>query len=283
MITSALINQCRREYGDVAKTIRMSRNGTGTADTFNLVNFPIIEGSYVIYLSGSARTETTHYTLDKDNGDLKFVTTPSNGQEVKAQYKYAHWRDLNWNEAVNQAIETLNARGFFRQVVRDKTAMAISANIQSYNGPTNCVDLYEVLQSDNYNLSGNFVKLACNWRYDQDANKFVLGLIPSTANKLAVSYLRNLKTYSATSATLDALDDWRELIKKKAGATFYRSLAGKIAKQGGATIDEGHISFSNLRTMAADLDLEFENLARRKKPARPARDIQYHLESGGVV
>ncbi len=161
--------------------------------------------------------------------------------------------------------------------------MAISANVQSYSGPTNCVDLYEVLQSDDYTLSGNFVKLACNWRYNQDANKLVLGNIPSVKNKLAVSYLRNLKTYSATSATLDALDDWKELIKKKAGATFYRSLAGKIAKQGNASIDEGHFSFSNLRTMANDLDTQFEIEVKRKKPTRPAKDLDYHDPAGGVA
>jgi len=283
MITSALISQCRREYGDQPKSVRVTRDGDGVNNLFNLGFFPVIEGSYIIYVASSAKTEISHYTLDKDNGDLKIVTTPSSGQEVKSEHKYAHWRDQNWNEAINQAIETLNARGFFRQIVRDKTVMAISANVQSYSGPTNCVDLYEVLQSDDYTTSGNFIKLAANWRYDQDANKMVLGLIPSKANKLAVSYLRNLKTYTATSATLDALTDWMELLKKKAGATFYRSLAGKIAKQGAATIDEGHFSFSNLRTMANDLDTQFEIEAKRKKPTRPAKDIEYHSEAGGVV
>jgi hypothetical protein len=88
--------------------------------------------------------------------------------------------------------------------------------------------------------------------------------------------LRNLKTYSATSATIDVLPDWEELVKKKAGSIFYRSLAGKIAKQGNATIDEGHFSFSNLRAMANDLDTEFDKKALRKKPARPAKDIHFN-------
>lgn len=278
MITSALISQLRREYGDTKKTIRVSRNGDGSTNLFNVGYFPIIEGSYIVYVGTSAKTEVTHYTLDLDNGDLQMVSAPANNVEVKSEHKYAHWRDLNWVEAINESIESLNARGFFKQVVRDTTVMALSANIRVYSGPTNCVDLYEVLESDDYTTSGQFKKLSTNWSYQQDANKFVIGDKPSRANKLAASYLRNLQTYSATSATLDVLTDWLELIKKKSGSIYFRSLAGKIAKQANANIDEGHFSFTNLRTMANDLDVEFEKLALRKKPTRPARDIQYHID-----
>ena len=42
-------------------------------------------------------------------------------------------------------------------------------------------------------------------------------------------------------------------------------------------------SFTNLRTMANDLDAEFERLAARKKPTRPAKDIGFQNPNGGVA
>ena len=283
MITSALISQCRREYGDQPKTTKVAKEGDASTTIFNTGEFPIVEGSYSVYKGTSAQTETTHYAIDKDTGDITFVNAPATGIEASVIFKYAHWRDQHWNEAINQAVSELNGRGFFRQIVRDATVFHISANVQAYNGPPDCVDLYQLLQSDDYTTSGNFVKLPYNWNYQQDANKIVLGIIPSKANYCKVSYMRNLKTYSATSATIDVLDDWIELVKKRAGSLFYRSLAGKVAKQANANIDEGHFSFTNLRTMANDLDTEFGNIALRKKPTRPAKDIQWHIDSGGVA
>lgn len=282
-ITSALIAECRREYGDEPKSTSVSRQGNGSVNIFNAGKFPVLEGSYTVYISGIAKTEVTHYTYDLDNGDIAPVTTPGNGIEVRSDHKYAFWRDKNWNEAIGNAIEDLNARGFFRQVVRNTSIMRISANVQSYSGPSACVDLYEFLVSDNYSVSGNFVKPYLNLSYQSDANKLVLGSKPTVANRVAISYLRRLQKYSATSATLDVQPEWEVLVKKKAGANFFRALAGKIAKEGNASIDEGHFSFTNLRQMANDLEGEYKDLALRKKPARPAKDLQWNLPESGTA
>lgn len=281
MITSALIAKCRQDYGDINRSMQVRRLGDGASTLYNLGYAPVIESSYNIYVNSALNVESTDYTLDLDSADLQFNIAPPSNQEARAEFKYAFWRDKNWTNAINNAIEELNARGFFRQTVRDTSAFAISANVRTYNGPTNAVDVYEILQFDDRTISGNYRQLAGNWAYQQDANKILLGWKPSTAEKAAVSYLRNLQTYDSTSATLDVINDWIVLIKKKAGAQFYRYVAGKIAKQGNANIDEGHFSFTNLRTMANDLDAEFDLLARRKKPTRPAKSFQFHVD--GII
>ena len=278
MITSALITQCRQDYGDIVRSTQVKRVGDGSSTLYNLGAIPIKESSYSVYKGTSAQTETTHYTLDLDSGDLQFVTAPASTYDTRVDFQYAQWRDANWLLAINNAIEELNARGYFRQVVRDTNVFAISANVRSYSGPTNAVDVYEIFQFSDRTISGSYKQLAGNWSYQQDANKIVLGWKPSVAEKAATSYLRNLQTYTAVSATLDVLNDWTVLIKKKAGAQFNRFLAGKIAKQGNANIDEGHFSFSNLRAQAKDLDDEFDLLARRKKPTRPSKNFQYHVD-----
>ena len=276
MITSALITQCRQDFGDISKSIQMKRTGDGSSTLYNLVNIPIVEGSPAIYIADVLKSEPTNYSLDLDSGDLQLTAATS--AVIRSEFKYATWRDKNWTLAINNAIEELNARGFFRQVVRDTSVMAISANVRVYSGPTNAVDVYEILRFSDRTVSGSYSRLPGNWSYQQDANKVIVSWKPTNAEKLATSYLRNLQTYSATSATLDTLNDWVILIKKKAGAQFYRALAGKVAKEGNANIDEGHFSFTNLRTMANDLDAEFDRLAIRKKPTRPAKDLQFHVD-----
>lgn len=270
----------RREYGDEPKSVRVARRGNGSVNTFNTGKFPVIESSYTVYVSGVAKTEGAgnDYTFDLDNGDIYFPSVPANDVEVASQFKYATWRDKNWVEALNQGIDALNARGFFRQTVRQ--GFILSAGVRVFSGPSACIDMYEVLHTP---ISGSIMKLPVNWSYQQDANKLVLGSPMSTATSGVRSYLRNLQKYSATSATIDTLDDWNELVKKKAGALFYRSLAGKVAKSAHAVVDEGHFSFTNLRTMANDLEAEFERLAIRKKPTRPAKDMQYMLYAGGIA
>lgn len=284
MITSALIKALRREVGDNPKSTQVLRAGNAVVNLFNLGKFPIVEGSYSIYKGTSAMAETTDYTLDKDNGDLRMLLTPGNGVEVKSQHKYAFWRDQNWNDAITSRISELNARGFFRQIVRASGLVYLSANIQRFNGPSACVDLYELLvPAANGSASGQLTQPYVNWSYQQDANKIVLGQKPFVGSRAVVSYLRNLQTYEATSATLDLLPEWIEIIDRGAQADFYRALAGKVAKEGNASIDEGHFSFTNLRTMANDLEQEFDRLALRKKPTRPAKDMQYFLPTGGTA
>ena len=282
MIMSALISQCRREFGDVPKSSVAQKAGDGSTSLFNLGKFPIVEGSYVVSVGTSAKIDNTDYSLDKDNGDLLFlIQTPPSPLQVKANFKYANWRDQNWMEAINEGIDALNGKGFFRQTVRDQTSFSISARVRQYNAPSGTIEVYEIMESDNATLSGNWRPIRVNWSYQQDANQIVLGQFPTAANRAALSYLRNMRKYTATSATVDVKDDWMELVKSKAGAKFYRHMAGKIATQGNATIDEGHFSFTSLRTQANDLDNDFEKLAKSKKPTRPAVTIQNRIDTGG--
>lgn len=279
MIMSALITQCRREYSDYPKSSIAQKQGDGSTTLFNLGRFPVIENSYTI--KKGTTNQVSGYTLDLDSGDLTFTNVaPPSTSAVVAQFKYANWRDQNWLEALNQGIDALNARGFFRQSVREN--FSISANVRQYSAPSGTVEVYEFLESDNATLSGRMRLPAVNWAYQQDQNVIVFGQFPSAANKGWISRLRNMSKYSTTSATVDVKDDWLELVKKYAGAKYLRATAGKIAQQGNATIDEGHFSFTSLRTQANDLDNDFEKLAKAKKPTRPAVAIGYALETGGV-
>lgn len=278
MITSALVSTLRREVGDIPKTTKLARKGDGTITVFNTGRMPIVESSYSILKGTSAQTEVTDYAIDLDSGDITFQAAPTSAYSTIFQGKYANWRDKNYVEAINNAINDLHARGFFRQQVR--LATYLSAGVRKFSGPSACIDAYEVVYSP---TSGVFQKLPFNWSYQQDANVFVFGTVPTTKLSGAVSYLRRMQTYSATSATLDVKDDWMTLIKKNVKAQYWSFMAGKTAQQGNAKVEEGHFSFTSLRTQARDLMQEFQTEAIRYKPTRPAKDIQWMQENGGVA
>lgn len=278
MITSGLISQIRREVGDIPKLTKLARQGDGSITLFNTGRFPVVEGSYGVYKGTSAQIEGGNYTIDLDSGDINFNNAPASGIDAVFQGKYANWRDKNYVEAINNAISDLEARGYYRQTVRE--ARYISAGVRAFTGPTNCVDAYELLYSPSI---GSVSKLPFNWSYQTDANKFVLGVAPTTAMSGFVSYLRKMNQYTATSATLDIDDKWLTLIKKNVKAQYWSFMAGKTAAQGNAKVEEGHFSFTSLRTQARDLMNEFSTEALRAKPTRPAKDIQWINPTGGVA
>lgn len=283
MIVSALISECRRKYQDIPKSTQASRLADGVSTLFNLPAYPIMENSYSVYFNTSGITENTGYTLNKDSGDLQLASVQAASVNILTNYRYANWRDQHWLEAINEAIRDLNGRGFFKQIVRLSSAFRLSANVRLYSGPSACIDMYEVLQYDTGSLSAGLSKLPGNWSYQQDANKLVLGFIPTVSQRAAISYLRNLQTYAATSATLDVNDEWIPLLKEKVGEYYNRFMAMKISQHGAATIDEGHFSFTNFRTLYKDCADAYEIMAKRKKPTRPAKDIGYRVDEGGYA
>lgn len=282
MITSALISQCRRAFDDIPKLSQAAKNADGVSTNFNLGRQGILEGTYNVYYNTSAKVETTDYTLDKDSGDIKTNTLLANGINLNATFKYARFRDAQWVEAINAGIDKLNARGFFRQVT-DFRAFGISANVQKYAGPSACVDIYNLRESSNATISGYYQPLRGNWTYMQDSNTVQLGYRPAAANFAIISYLRNLQTYSATSATIDAKSDWLEMLKLAAGEYHFNFMASRIATRGQASIDEGHFSFTNAFQMARQLRDQFDELSKKKKPTRPAKDINYFIPGGGSI
>ena len=60
--------------------------GDGSTTTFNLKWFPVADGSYTIYENGTAKTEGTDYTIDKETGEITFATAPANGDAITADY-----------------------------------------------------------------------------------------------------------------------------------------------------------------------------------------------------
>jgi len=279
MIVSALISVLRRRYNDLPIKHQDALVGDGASTIYRTQFSPIKEGSCKLYFSNSL-VAASGYTFDYDTGDL--VLGGSTTSEIKIQYQEVKFRDQHWLEAIQSSVDSLGDQ-FFKGVVGDVSSMHISANVQKYNCPSSCIRLTEVLESDNYTASGNWSKLRINKRYDRLTNSLIIGAKPGKANYLLISYLRKITRPAATTSVLDTEDKWNELIELKAGAYFTRSMASKVAQQGNVSVEEGHFSMAQLRALANDNEIMFENLKKKLKPVMPASEIPYYMHGGGIT
>ena len=280
MITSALISQLRRKYNDSPVKHEDIIQGDGVSTVYRTQYYPILEGSFKLYVANVLKTETTDYTIDLDTGDISLAAPTSD--EIKVQYQEARFRDQHWLEAIQGTFDVLGD-AYFRSVIRSTSGITLSAGVQVYDCPSGCIRMTEVLESTSYTSAGPFQEINTNTRYDRRSNKLILGQSPSRANYLQISYLKKLTRPTATSSVLDLEDSWLELVNLKAGADFLRSMASRFALQGNATVEEGYFSTAQMRQLANDNEIMFENKKSKLKPIMPASKIPYYIHGGGAV
>jgi hypothetical protein len=279
MLISAFISVLRRRYDDLPIKHQDTRTGDGSSTIFKTQFSPIKEGSFKLYVANALQA-SSGYTIDYDTGDIVLSTATSS--EIKAQYQEVKFRDQHWLEAIQGAVDALGDQ-FFRSVVGDVSSMHFSADVQKYNCPSSCIKLTEALESSDYTLSGSWIKIRTNYRYDRRSNVLVLGSKPNKANYLLISYLRKISRPTAITSALDVEDQWLQLIDLKSGASYLRSQAVKIAQQGNATVEEGHLSMAQIRALANDNEVLFENLKKKLKPIMPASEIPFYQHGGGTT
>src|SRR3989304_1059790 len=110
MLYSALITELRNQVGDTKRRVHVDWTGDGSTTVFQLPSdtFPVLESSYTLKVAGSAQTEVTNFTIDKDAGTIVFVTTaPGNGVAVTFDAQAVYLTDANWLEIINDVIRSM--------------------------------------------------------------------------------------------------------------------------------------------------------------------------------
>lgn len=280
MITSAFISKIRRKYNDTPVKHEDIIQGDSVSTVFRVQFFPILEGSFKLFIANVLKTEGTDFTIDYDTGDLVIASPTSS--EIKAQYQEVKFRDQHWLEATQDSFDSFGDQ-FFKSVVRSTSGIKLSAGVSVYSCPADCIRLTEALESENYTSGGPFRQINTNIRYDRWSNKMVLGQSPIRGNYMEISYLRKLARPTSVSSVLDVEDSWLDLLDLKTGSIYLRSMANRYAQQGNATIEEGYLSVAQLRQLANDNETMFENRKRKIRPVMPASTINYNIPGGGAV
>lgn len=280
MITSAFISQLRRDYNDNPKLHKDTRNGDGSSTIFKTKFAPVKESSVTVAVNNATKTETTEYMLDYDTGDLQMVSAPGNGLPLDIIYKEVNFRDAHWLDAIKSAYRAFGDQ-IYGAVYMNTSALQLSANVQKFNLPANCIRLLSVFESDS--ISGRYYPLRTNWKYDRRANQLILSNVKTTQSFAALSYLTKITPPSAVSMAMPGEDAWLEAVQHRAGAFYLRSMANRVAQQGNVTVEEGHLNVQALRVLANDHEAQFEVLRKRIKPVMPSLDIPYWDPKAGSL
>lgn len=280
MITSAYIAKLRRQFNDLPKLHKDTRDGDGDSTVFKSKAAPIKEGTATVQVSGAFKVEGTDFTLDYDTGDLRMVVAPANGSDLDLIYKEVNFRDQHWLDAIADGYRTMGDQ-IYGSVIMNTSSLRLSAGIRVFNMPADCIRLLSVFECQT--SGGTYYPIGTNWKYDRRANKLILGNAKATTYYTALTYLTKVTAPSAVTMQVTGEDAWQQLITHKAGAYYLRAQAERIAQQGNATIEEGHFNPAVLRALANDHDAQFEILRHRVKPVMPSLTIPYWNPSAGPL
>lgn len=108
------LNLVRRVQADnpAAAGAEAVGTGDGTTTTFYLDNYNVVSGSEQVYVAGTLKTVTTHYTIDADAGTITFTAgnVPTAGQAITANYWHSDIPSSVIGNYINRAEYEINTR-----------------------------------------------------------------------------------------------------------------------------------------------------------------------------
>jgi hypothetical protein len=88
----------RKELADPYKSAFDQNSGDGETTVFKLSHKNVKAGSYSVYVGNDEQTETTEYSIDREEGIITFVTAPTSGVEIKVEYIFSAFSDEELTE-----------------------------------------------------------------------------------------------------------------------------------------------------------------------------------------
>lgn len=88
----------RKELADPYKSAFDQNSGDGETTVFKLSHGNVKDDSYHIYVEDSEQTETTHYSIDLEEGTITFVAPPTDGDSIEVTYQFSAFSDDELNE-----------------------------------------------------------------------------------------------------------------------------------------------------------------------------------------
>lgn len=105
---SEVILELRKAVQDLERSEFDTFDGDGNTSKFVLSHDNIVDSTYIVKVSSVTQTETTHYTINKDSGEVTFVSAhiPASGNDnVTVEYRYTKVRDDQYIEMLNEAVD----------------------------------------------------------------------------------------------------------------------------------------------------------------------------------
>lgn len=289
MTIATYISQLRVQSGDTRRRVHVDWIGDGSTTVFNMPKdcFPVLEqaGTYVVKVAGSAKTESSDFTLDKETGTLIFVVAPSAAAAITCDHSAVHLTDASWMQVIADVTKSLGD-DFFKEFVDDtfvtvKNALSLSLVAkQPY-----CIAVYEFQYRKSTADEWQTVETFANWRFDRENNIIYVGRTTAFPADGELLRVRGLKSYVAPTAvgdTLDVQDRFLTIFEYGSLARYwrrrYRDVIELVTKE---STELSRTPLQELIMLADRFDRLYEAEKVKLKPAKPPRVLPRFLESGG--
>jgi hypothetical protein len=281
MQISTWIDQMQRFVKDFPILTRETWDGDGTTLAYRTSNHPILENSYTVKVSDVVKTETTHYTLDKDIGLLQFTAgnAPADSDDnISIDYKYANIRDEDWIEVYNNVMRTIRDDLYLETI--DTSSLTTVADQNEYDLDdisTNIIDIIGVEYRSNASYPWTEVgELGMNWKYLEQYNQLQLKPYFDTSGyAIKLHYIYGFDEVSATTDDVDVPNKWLNVLKLFAAAEYLdRIIPDKLTETAVVTKERTYHPADTVAKLSEYYRGKAERELAKVRPPKRAKFIQ---------
>lgn len=288
MTYAAYITQLRNQVGDTARRIHVDWVGDGTTTAFQMPTdtFPVLEDSYIVKVNGSAKTENTDFTIDRQAGTIIFASAPTDTHAVVIDGSAVYLTDADWVAIINSTVRSLG-NDFFKEFVNedDFTTTALMLSLDLNADEPQCMAVYEFQHRRNSGEDWNPVEDDVNWRYEEDGNIIYIGVRDAfgvTGEQFRIRGLRRYITQTDVDEDIDVQDKYLTVIEYGSIARYwqyrYKNVIDLVSKM---STESTRTPLQELMMLADRFTRDYEAEKAKLKPQKPARLIPVRKEGGG--
>jgi hypothetical protein len=285
MLYSAFIERLRAEAKDLAHPMHNDFTGDGATTLFVCTDSPILEGSYVIKVDGTQKTEglANDYTIDRELGLITFAVAPASNKAVTIDYKYVHLTDASWLNIIDKTIDDMEGE-FWREVIDPLFGDSVGTQI-AYPAPTSCIDVINwwYKNSSSTELKWEMISDFSNWRYSKDENLLHLGVAFNSAYPMKIHYLKGYVRGATTAATLDIQSQYEGVLQLGCLWRYYDyRLADRVETTTKVAKERTVTPLQNIQALSQHYYKLYLKEKGRKKPTKPMRVLGARNQRGGT-
>lgn len=282
---SDFITQLRADTGDFALRRYETADGDGSTSVFQLAHPKILESSYTVKVGGVTKTEVTHYTINKDVGQIVFTSgnIPASGSEnVSFEYQSVNLLNADWLNILNQILQQLRKKLWIEVV--NSTALTTVADQAEYSLSGIASEIIYVLEAD-YRTSSTerWTPIATQSEvvFYKDLQQIHLKKPFDTAG-YAMRF-RVLRAYAQGDETTDTFEPQKTywpVLQKFCHAEYLIRRAMEMSKEISAISKEKTFeTMGEMMKLAAVLKQEARTMLKEIRPSRPAISIPFAIKA----
>lgn len=290
MTYGEFITDLRNQSGDTRRRIHVDFIGDGSTTIFQMPTdtFPVLDdtGTYVVKVNGSVQTETTDYTLYKNEGTIALNTAPADGIAVAIDASAVYLTDDDWIAVLASTVRSLGDDFWTEFVDEDNfTTAASMTSLDLTASRPNCIAVYEFQDKTNSGDNWGIIETRGNWRYDRENNIIYIGKNTMFPTSNVSVRIRGLETYTIGDSTDDDISvqsRFHTILEYGALARYwryrYKSVVELVSKM---TTESTRTPLQELIMLSDRFDRLYEIEKGKLKPQKPSRIIPRMREDGG--